>query len=66
MLQVREVPGVLCSGSVAGDNATRAVVDLLDDDIVCSQLSDLPGLDSDAAAVASFVSAYKGKCFLFQ
>ncbi len=50
----------------SGESALRAVADLNEgDDIVCRELPDLPSLAADAATVASFVSAYKGKCFLF-
>ena len=50
----------------SGANATRAVADLNDsDDVVCGDLPDLPSLDSDQSAVATFISSYSGKCFLF-
>ena len=48
----------------SGENAVRAVADLNEeDDVICSE--EVPGLDSDFAAVNDFISAYKGKCFLF-
>ncbi len=47
-----------------GADAVRAVADLNEnDDIICSELT--PSLDSDFAAVSSFISQYKGQCFLF-
>ena len=50
----------------AGASATRAIIDLdLTDPVDCRNLSDLPGLDSDHAAVTTFIDRYKGKCFLF-
>ena len=50
----------------SGDSAVRAVADLNDsDDIACRELADLPGLDSDKAAVDAFISTYQGACFLF-
>ncbi len=50
----------------SGDSATRAVLDLdEDDDIVCRDLPDLPGLDSDKAAIDRFIGSYSGECFLF-
>lgn len=50
----------------SGDSAVRAVADLNEgDDIVCKDLADLPSLDSDYAAVQSFISSYQGQCFLF-
>ncbi len=49
-----------------GDAATRAVIDLNpEDDIVCQDLKELPGLDSDISAVQQFIGAYQGRCFLF-
>lgn len=48
----------------SGENAVRAVADLNEeDDVICSE--EVPGLNSDFAAVNDFISAYKGKCFLF-
>ena len=53
-------------GSVFQFGGVRAVGDLNEgDDIVCSELSDLPPLDSDFAAVQSFINKYSGQCFLF-
>ncbi len=50
----------------SGDTATRAVVDLnLNDSIDCRNLPDLPGLDSDFAALEAFISQYQGQCYLF-
>ncbi len=50
----------------SGATATRAVIDLdMEDDTDCRNLPDLPGLDSDFAAVEGFISQYQGDCFLF-
>ncbi len=48
----------------SGEDAVRAVADLNEsDDVICRELT--PSLDSDFAAVSSFISQYKGQCFLF-
>lgn len=50
----------------SGDTAVRAVADLNEgDDIVCSELADLPPLNSTFADVESFIGKYRGQCYLF-
>ena len=52
--------------SVFRFGSSRAVVDLNEsDDIVCQDLPDLPGLDSDKAAVDAFIGSHQGHCFMF-
>ena len=59
------------SGGTARSNvyrigSRRAIADLdTQDDVECSQLSDLPSLDADFSEVEAFVNAHKGDCFLF-
>jgi len=58
-------PGTSSARSAVFRNGdVRAVADLDEnDDVVCSEV--VPSLDADFAAVNTFVSQYKGQCFLF-
>ncbi len=64
-------PGTgIARSAVFRNGSARAVADLNEnDEVICSELPDLPGLDADFAAVSAFIDKYglrgAGQCFLF-